>query len=176
MSASRMQETLPETMEEQDLEGSDAAKLVPVTESIRYRRRAQSAEKKAETLSEQLAEANQRIAQMSEDLDGLKVDRALAHKLAGAGAIDLEAAMLVAKAKMDGKGDEEIDACVERLKREKTYLFGGSVEAVASRKTAGLRDRAKPGQTALEQAAARAARTGKRGDLQHYLKLRRAFM
>jgi tetrahydromethanopterin S-methyltransferase subunit G len=32
-------------------------KLVPVAESIRYRKRAQSAEKKIETLAEQLAQA-----------------------------------------------------------------------------------------------------------------------
>ena len=34
----------------------DNSKLVPVTEPIRYRKRAQSAERKAETLAEQLAE------------------------------------------------------------------------------------------------------------------------
>jgi hypothetical protein len=173
MGSNRMEENLSETMEEQDLDGNDAAKLVPVTESIRYRRRAQSAEKKAETLAEQLSEANQRIAQMSQDLSELEVERTLARRLAAAGAIDLEAAVLMAKARMEGKAEADVDDCVEQLRKEKAYLFGGSPEVSPVRKTAGAKDRARQTQTAIEQAAKRAARSGSRADLQHYLKLRR---
>ena len=55
MSPIETQEVLSE-----DITGAsdnDNMKLVPVTESIRYRKRAQSAEKKVEALMEQLAEA-----------------------------------------------------------------------------------------------------------------------
>jgi hypothetical protein len=168
-----MEENLSETTEDQELDGSEAARLVPVVESIRYRKRAQSAEKKAEGLAEQLAEANQKISQMSHDLNGLQVEQKLARKLAAAGAGDLEAAVLVAKTRIQGGADADIDACVEQLRKEKAYLFGGSTETTVSRKTAGVKDRATQTHTALEQAARKAARTGHRADLQHYLKLRR---
>jgi len=173
MGSSRIEESLLETTEEQDLDGNDAAKLVPVTESIRYRRRAQSAEKKSESLAEQLADANQKITRMSQDLSDLQIEQKLAHKLAAAGAADLEAAVLVAKTRMEGRPEAEVDACIEQLRREKAYLFGGPTETATFRKTAGAKDRAKQTQTALEQAAKKAARTGSRADLQHYLKLRR---
>ncbi len=173
MGSSRIEENLSETIEEQDLDGNDAAKLVPVTESIRYRKRAQSAEKKSEGLAEQLAEANQKIARMSQDLSDLQTEQKLVRKLAAAGAVDLEAAVLVAKTRMEGKPEADIDTYVEQLKKEKAYLFSGSSETATFRKTAGAKDRAKQTQTALEQAAKKAARTGSRADLQHYLKLRR---
>ena len=94
MGSSRIEENLLETTEEQELDGNDATKLVPVTESIRYRKRAQSAEKKSESLAEQLAEANQRIARMSQDVSDLQTEQKLACKLVAAGAVDLEAAVL----------------------------------------------------------------------------------
>ncbi|OHB68052.1 MAG: hypothetical protein A2Y77_08920 [Planctomycetes bacterium RBG_13_62_9] len=168
-----MEEQLLETAEEQDVDGSDAAKLVPVTESIRYRRRAQSAEKKAQTLTEQLAEASQKIAQMSQEVSGLQIEQKLTRRLAAAGAIDLETVLLVAKARMEGQSEADVDRCVEQLRKEKAHLFSGPVEAPASRKTAGAKDRAGQPRMALEQAATRAAKTGNRADLQHYLKLRR---
>ena len=62
---------------------------------------------------------------------------------------------------------------VARLQSEKRHLFGRASEPATARKTSGVRDRAAPGRSALEQAAAKAARTGKRADLQEYLRLRR---
>jgi len=129
--------------------------------------------KNADDPAGQLAEANQKIAQMSRDLDDLQIEQKLTHKLAAAGAVDLEAAVLMAKARMEGKSRADIDGCVAQLRKEKAYLFGGSTETAASRKTAGAKDRTTTSQTALEQAATKAAKTGSRADLQHYLKLRR---
>jgi hypothetical protein len=123
--------------------------------------------------AEQLAQANEKIARMSRDLDELQLEQKLTHKLAAAGAVDLETAVLVAKARMDGKTQAEVDACVAQLKKEKAYLFGGPTEAAASRKTAPAKDRVAVRSAALEQAAQKAARTGSRMDLHHYLKLRR---
>lgn len=128
----------------------------------------------AAALAEQLAQANDRIAQMSEELGGLQIEQKLTHRLAAAGAIDLEAAVLVARARMEDKTETDIDDCVAQLRKEKTYLFGGSGQVVLPRKTATARDRAAHNQTALEQAAKRAARTGSRIDLQRYMKLRRS--
>jgi hypothetical protein len=127
-------------------------------------------------LAEQLARANERIAQMSDELNGLQIEQQLTHKLAAAGAIDLEAAVLVARARIEGRTEADIDGCVARLRKEKGYLFGGSSPIVVPRKTAPAKDRVTQNQAALEQAAKRAARTGSRVDLQRYLMLRRSVM
>lgn len=132
-----------------------------------------SDEKNAADPAGQLAEANQRIAQLSRDLDDLQIQQKLTRELAAAGAIDLETAVLVAKARIEGTSQAQIDTCVAQLRKEKAYLFGGSAQTAASRKTAGAKDRAATGPAALEQAARQAAKTGSRADLHHYLKLRR---
>ena len=121
----------------------------------------------------QLAEANQRIAQMSRELDNLQTEQKLTHKLAAAGVIDLETAVLVAKARTNGKDPAQIDACIAQLRKEKAYLFGPPADATASRRTAGVKDRTTACGTALEQAAQKAAQTGSRADLLQYLRLRR---
>jgi len=178
MSAHEMEEHMLDTDQERDYDDSttEAGKLVPIGESIRYRRRAQSAEKQAEDLAEQLTQANEKISQMSEDFEGLQRDQELTRKLSAAGATDLEAALLVAKARMKGQTEMDLDGCVEQLKTEKRYLFGPSTEAVAPRRTAGVRERITQSQTALQRAATKAARSGHRADLQHYLKLRRSLL
>ena len=56
---------LSETEAGQANNESDNLKLVPVSESIRYRKRAQSAEKKMETLTKQLMEAKSEAKKMA---------------------------------------------------------------------------------------------------------------
>lgn len=127
-------------------------------------------------LAAQLAQANERIARMSEELTGLQVEQKLAHRLAAAGAVDLEAAVLVARSRIEGKTEADIDGCVAQLRKEKGYLFGATGPLVVPRKTATIKDRATHNQAVLEQAAKQAARTGSRVDLQRYLVLRRSVM
>jgi len=155
---------------------NDNMKLVPVAESIRYRKRAQSAEKKVEALTEQLAEAKSQAAKMSEQLSNIQTEQKLTCKLAAARAIDLETAVLIAKAGIEGQTEADLDACVEQLKKEKQYLFGGTSGVVTTKKTAGAKERMQNNQTVLERAAKKAATTGNRTDLQEYLKLRRNFL
>jgi hypothetical protein len=132
-----------------------------------------SNDKTTEDLTEQLAQANEQIAQMSQEASDLKLDRQLMQKLAGAGVVDLEAALLLARARMDESGD--LDRAIEQLKTEKRYLFAGSGgEKTPGRKTAGAKDRTGSRSTLLEQAAQKAARTGSRADLLEYLRLRRS--
>ena len=98
MSPIETQDTLSE-----DIAGAsdnDSTRLVPVAESIRYRKRAQSAEKKLEVLTEQLAEAKSQTDKMSEQLSTIQTEQKLTHKLVAAGAVDLETATLIAKARM----------------------------------------------------------------------------
>ncbi|MFB0555952.1 MAG: hypothetical protein ACETWQ_21815 [Phycisphaerae bacterium] len=171
----------------QDITGAgdnDNMKLVPVTESIRYRKRAQSAEKKVEALMEQLAEAKSQLTTMSEQLSNIQAEQKLTRKLAAAGTVDMETAVLLAKAKLEGQTEADLDRVIEQLKNEKQYLFdpllsceskkgGGTVR---TKKTAGVKERMTNNQTVLERAAKKAATTGNRTDLQEYLKLRRNFM
>jgi hypothetical protein len=177
MNESEQRHHVPENGQDQDFDNdaSDVARMVPVVESIRYRRRAQSAEKKAKELSEQLEQAHERIEEMSNDMEGLRLEKELTHKLTAAGATDLEAAMLIARARMRGADATDIDDCIARLKQEKLYLFA-SPESAPARKTAGVRDRVTGRQTTLERAAGKAAQTGTRADLHEYLRLRRKLL
>jgi len=156
---------------------SENLKLVPVSESIRYRKRAQSAEKKAEVLAEQLGQVQEQNLEMAEQLNEVKIEQELMRKLAALGVVDLEAAILIAKSRIDGKEDVDLDGVVKQLKSEKQYLFGAEhAVGVTAQKTSGVKDRAQNSRTVLERAAKRASRTGNRTDLQEYLKLRRNFV
>ena len=158
---------------------SDNTKLVPVAESIRYRKRAQSAEKKVEDLTEQLAQAKLQVTKISEQLGDIEAEQKLTCKLAAAGSVDLETAVLLAKARMEGQKQADLDCVIEQLKKEKQYLFGGSSATITTKKTAGAKESSYGGtnnQTVLERAAKKAATTGNRTDLQEYLKLRRNFL
>lgn len=166
---------LSETTAGQDEVGG--VKLVPVTEPIRYRKRAQAAEKRSEILAEQLAQAKSENSQISEQLRVTQAEQQLMCKLAAASTRDLEAAVLVAKERMRGSDDADLDGVVEQLKKEKQYLFESrSNELVTAKKTASVKERVQTSRGVLEKAAERAAETGNRADLQEYLKLRRNFV
>ena len=170
MNAIESQEVLSET---EELTSSEELKLVPVAESIRYRKRAQSAERQVETLAEQLAETKSQASKMTEELDSIRSEHEIVRKLAGCGVVDLEAAVLIARAKLAGEPQADLDGVIEQLRGEKQYLFAESGRGSA-RKTSGARERVQNNQAALERAAKKAATTGNRADLQEYLKLRRS--
>jgi hypothetical protein len=182
MSLSETQDNLSEDITAAGPSGgadNDNTKFVPVAESIRYRKRAQSAEKKVEDLTEQLAQAKSQVTMISEQLSDIQAEYELRSKLAAAGSIDLETAVLLTKARMEGKEQADLDGVIEQLKKEKQYLFGSTSATVTAKKTAGAKESAFGGagnQTVLEKAAKRAATTGNRTDLQEYLKLRRNFL
>ena len=173
-----------EAQEAQDIVSADTAghsendnlRLVPMSESIRYRKRAQSAEKKIEALAEQLAEAKAEAKKTAEQLSSIQVEQKLIRKLAAAGTVDMETAVLIAKARIEGGMEADMDSVIEQLKKEKQYLFAGTSGAVTAKKTAGAKERVESSQTVLERAAKKAATTGSRTDLQEYLKLRRNFV
>ncbi len=161
---------------EADSAGGERGKLVPVSESIRYRKRAQSAERQAEELSRALNDEKTRAGKLSAELESMKSEQKLVRKLSAAGAVDVEAVVLLAKARLADSEDSDLDECIEGLRREKAYLFGHSAverEKGGLRKTAGARERTSGGHSVLERAANRAATTGNRSDLQEYLRLRR---
>jgi uncharacterized protein YhaN len=157
---------------------NDVTKLVPVAESIRYRKRAQSAEKKIEELTEQLAQAKTQTAELSEQLSDIQTEQKLTRQLAAAGAVDLETAVLIARARLQDKDDADVKNVIEQLKKEKQFLFTDGSPGPVPKKTAGARDRVTNSSAygGLEKAAKKAATTGSRTDLHEYLKLRRNFL
>jgi hypothetical protein len=157
-------------------ENAGNLKLVPIAESIRYRKRAQSAEKKIEALTEELTQMKSQASEMAKELSSVKLEQKLIHKLAAAGAIDVEAAVLIAKVKIGEERGADLDGVIQQLKKEKQYLFSGGGTVATAKKTAGAKDRAQNSQTVLERAAKKAATTGNRTDLHEYLKLRRNFV
>ena len=168
------QEVLSEDTEQS--QAGDDVKMVPVAESIRYRKRAQSAEKKIEVLTEQLAQAQQQSAKLSGQLSDIRTEQELMHKLISAGAVDVESAVLLARARMQDKTDSAPDAVIEQLKKEKQYLFEHTGKNVTAVKTAGAKERDAGVHTILERAAKKAAATGNQTDLHEYLKLRRNYL
>jgi len=155
---------------------NDSTKLVPVAESIRYRKRAQSAEKKIEELTEQLAQAKSQTAELSGKLSDVQTEQKLMRQLAAAGAVDLETAVLIARARLQDKDDADATDVIKQLKKEKQFLFTAGSPGSTPTKTAGARDRVTNSQTLLEKAAKKAATTGNRTDLHEYLKLRRNYL
>jgi hypothetical protein len=165
-----------ENMSEDKVIEAEESRLVPVTESIRYRKRAQSAEKKVEELTEQLNQSQNRAMNLSEQLNDIRTEQKLTQKLIAAGTVDVESAILLAKARMQEQEDADVDELIEQLKKDKKYLFKSSGENVTSTKTAGAKDRTMDVYTVLTKVAKKAATTGSRRDLQEYLKARRNYL
>ena len=171
-------------MSEIDLESQDLSedqsgsqeKLVPVGEAIRYRKRAQSAEKEVSVLSQQLKEIEKNNERLACELDEIRIEQKLVQKLSSAGVSDIETALLVAKARVKSGEQADVDLVIEQLKKEKGYLFDSAKETSVSTPTAGVKERKPGGQRVLEKAAKKAAQSGNRADVQEYLKVRRGFV
>ncbi|MCG3180561.1 MAG: hypothetical protein BIFFINMI_02923 [Phycisphaerae bacterium] len=180
-----------QTREETEVPSPPAAeaddRLVPVSESIRYRRRAQSAERRAAELDEQLAAERQARQSAESDLLALQRRTALVDRLAGRNVADIEAALLLAEARLvPGVAPEaaELDAVIEQLLAEKPYLLAGTALPAAPDRpgaptmTTPTRTRRgpgeKPGAEQLREAA-RAAAGGRPEDVNRYLAIRRRF-
>jgi hypothetical protein len=148
-------------------------KLVPVGESIRYHKRAQSAERRVEELAGELADVRAEASRLADELKGVQKEQELTKRLAAAGARDLEAATLIAKARLAGADKADLDGVVEQLKREKQYLFGENVSAGAAVRTSPAKEQ-RGGGAGIERAAKRAVGTGSRADLQEYMRKRRS--
>jgi hypothetical protein len=169
----KMNQTDEQTNHEQEAQEQEE-RVVPVSESIRYRRRAQLSEKKAGELELELARTRSQAEELAGKLEGLSVENKLLAKLAQAGATDLEAALLLAKTRLADDGGE-IDNIVSQLKKEKPHLFGQAARTVAA-KTAGAKDKAAPATSALERAAGKASQSAhSRASLHEYMRARRKF-
>ncbi len=165
------------------------ARLVPVTESVRYRRRAQQAERRVEQLEQQLRET-QTLAEsrqqelstvqsqqqaLSERLARTEQSRRLEKVLDACGVIDAEAAQLLLERSAPLPADADDSAlrqAVEGLLAERPYLRGPACRPLPGA-TASPRTRSGGPAQQVAEAARQAAQTGNRRDLAQYLRLRR---
>ena len=147
-------------------------RLVPVTEAIRYRKRAQTAEQQLEALKGQLQDSQVELEQARQSLTALDRRQRIDQILAESDAIDLEVARLLTEAAVADMDEPDIKLAIEDLQRHKPYLFrhrnNGSTtgSAMTARPRDGLN-------TTTQHAARQAAATGDRRDLLKYLRLRR---
>ncbi|MGB7582934.1 MAG: hypothetical protein WBL85_10870 [Sedimentisphaerales bacterium] len=153
----------------------DDVKFVPVGESIRYRRRAQGAEKRVEELAGELVEAKTEATRLADELKATQQEQELMRRLASEGTRDLEAAMLIAKSRLAGTDKADLNDVVEQLKKEKQYLFGEKTSGSVAVRTSPAKEQ-RSGAGALERSAKRAAGTGSRSDLQEYMRKRRSIV
>ncbi|MBI5723194.1 MAG: hypothetical protein HZA50_04490 [Planctomycetes bacterium] len=166
---------------------SSLDKLVPVAESIKYRRRAQQAETRTQQIEQQLKDAQSQLQSRAEELALAEAQRDEAHRqisvlenrsaaeleLVRSGAVDVETASLLLSKRMDFGEQvdrQELSKAVEQLLLDKPYLRS---QPIPAGKTASAR-RGQPGTAAqVAQAAQKACKSGDRRDVAEYLRLRR---
>lgn len=133
-------------------------------------KRAQRAEAQATSLETQVvrlqSELDQSRAALTEADRLHAVDMALTH----AGAIDLDAARLLAQQQLTDSPDASTDELITTLTRTKPYLFRPAHYGGHSAMSPCIDD----ARSALSEAADRAARTGDRAALLAYLRARRS--
>lgn len=177
MTASSEIERNGETVDSTPIE--DNERLVPVSEAIRYRRRAQAAEQQLRALEKQVSLQQQAHEAAVARAEQSERDCVLTQELVKAGVQDVEAGLLLLEQRLLPKGDghKEPGEAIQELCRERPWLFQmepGGVRRELSGPTAGIRTNTTAGTSALRELAARAQESGSRQDVQAYLRLRRS--
>ena len=170
-----------ETAAENQIEQSsdDSSQILPVTQAIRYRKRAQAAEKQLAEVKSEL-QINQKSRQeAAEQLQATRRENDLTQQLVKAGVTDLEVALLLAEKLLKNSSDEQpdVNSAIESLRRQRPSLFGGRDNSIASvaGPTAGVHSADSRLQSSISASAQQAQRTGSRNDVCQYLRLRRKF-
>ncbi len=150
--------------------GIGGEKLVPVSEAIRYRKRAQTAEQQLEQLNTELGDLRTKLTEADQVITALERRQQVDALLMEADTVDLEAARLLTEQAVLMMDEPDVTMAVKDLKRHKPYLFRRRTEAGSSAMAPTIET---PGHDPAELAAQDAARTGDRRDLLRYLRVRR---
>lgn len=150
---------------------AETEKLVPVSESIRYRKRAQAAEQQVQSLQGELDQIRQSLNETQAQLATAERRQRIDQLLIESEAIDLEAARLLTEAAVAQMDEADVAEVVAELRDRKPYLFRShqgrsTTGSMGSRPNNGATD-------TREEAAAVAADSGDRADLIRYLRMRR---
>jgi len=146
-------------------------KRVPVSEAIRYRKRAQEAEQRGTELESALEELREALEASRSSLLAAERGRGIDEVLVELRAVDMETARAMLEREVGGGDDPEgIRKAALALKRGKPFLFRGDGTVVRGSSMGG---RPKKGRGGVESHARVAAETGDRGALMRYLRARR---
>lgn len=147
-----------------------ADRLVPVSEAIRYRRRAQQAEQQFEQMRRELEQTRQRLAETDAQVTRLERRQRIDQLLAESDTIDMQAARLLTESAIEAMDEPDVEAAVADLRRHKPYLFGrSSLAGAPTMGTDGVIEA-----DVVSTAQQEATTSGHRRDLLRYLRLRRA--
>jgi len=157
----------------------EEVKLVPVVEAIRYRKRAQAAEKRVDELQVKLSEVESHLHETKRQIDDARRDREVRHALIDAGALDVETARLLVENVLGEGTDEDVERgigeVVRMVRERKPFLFRS--EQALSSEGAVMGGHLRPQQirraTPIHHAASEARQSGRRQDLLRYMRLRR---
>jgi len=151
--------------------------LTSVAESIKYRKRAQTAEQQVQALTQQLKEQQQNQQDIEARLIETQLDTELTRQVVRAGAVDVEAAVLLAKKQYSEKEETDVKLLVEGLRKSRPHLFFETAEtavATLAGPTATIRSRNNGCVSTLSRLAQQAQHSGNRRDMQEYMRLRRS--
>ncbi len=152
-----------------DAQPSQGERLVPVSESIRYRKRAQVAEQQLADTKGHLQDTQAELEQVRQTMDKLERRQHIDALLADADAVDLEVARLLTEMAVEMMDEPDVKLAIEDLRRHKPYLFRQRLVGASAMPARGHDTADHQSQQAAEQAAV----SGDRRDLLRYLRLRR---
>jgi len=144
-------------------------KRVPVSEAIRYRKRAQEAETKSQELETALEELRGALDESRASLIAAERRRNVDEVLVELRAVDLETARVLLDRSVDEEEETDIRRAALELKRRKPFLF----RSVSGTHGSAMGGRPRQARDGLEKHAAVAAESGDRGALMRYLRVRR---
>jgi len=143
-------------------------KLVPVTEAIRYRRRAQAAEQQLDETRSQAESLQGELGEARETITALERRQQVDRLLADARVADLEVARLLTEMAVEQMDEPDVQLAIDDLRRHKPYLFHEPADPGSA-----MGARGSSHDAPARHAAQHAADTGNRRDLLQYLRLRR---
>jgi vacuolar-type H+-ATPase subunit I/STV1 len=149
---------------------SQTDRLVPVSEAIRYRKRAQQAEQQLAALQSRLDATREQYEQAEQALTTLERKQRIDALLTEADAIDLDAARLLTEVAVQSMDEPDVAEAVADLRRHKPFLFHAEPDTPGG---LALAPRDLGEEDPLAQAAELAQHSGDRRDLLRYLRLRR---
>ena len=164
-----MQDQSQSSVQMEKAEADKNEKMVPVVEAIKYRKRAQLAEKQVQDLSNSVKELNEQLDQVNETVVYLERRQKIDSLLTDANAIDLDTARLLTEASVSLMESEDVELAIEDLKNAKPFLFA---QHKATASFMPLHQDINELDSA-DKAAAKAMQTGNKLDLLKYLRLKR---
>ncbi|QDU35518.1 hypothetical protein KS4_36010 [Poriferisphaera corsica] len=156
--------------ETQDQETKTEEKKIAVTEAIRYRKRAQAAEKSLEDMAQKVEQLNGELEDTRKTVSHLERRQRIDALLMDERAVDIEAARLLTEVSVESMDDPDIEMVVNDLKESKPYLFKSSQGSVA--RMMAPSDQIDTDRD-VSNAATEAIQTGRRSDLLRYLRIKR---